>query len=111
MKQSGLHPSKKTGKDLGVNMQPRAILGEYMQRASEGGCGKACRVEEPEKGTGHSTWNTRRSLGYTIHRQLRPPQSYPVLGRVPDTKYVYSRKLLLNHCRREPESERGEAGD
>lgn len=70
---------------------------------------KGCRVEEPEKGTGHSTW-TRRSLVRMIHSQLRPPWTHPGYRRVSDTKSVYSRKLLLNHCRREPESERREAG-
>lgn len=73
MKQSGLHQSTENGKDLGINIQPIAVLGDYPQRASEGevwGGAQGGRA----RGTGYSIW-TRRSLVCMIHRQLQPPRT------------------------------------
>lgn len=91
------------GKALGVNIQPVAVQGDYMQRASEGVQGGRARERH------RALYGTRRNLVCMIHSQLRPPWTHPGYRRVSDTKSVDSRKPLLNHCRTEPESER-EAG-
>lgn len=47
--------------------------------------------------------------GFMIHKQLQSPWTYLWSPGAPDTKFLYCRKPLLNHCRRERKRKSKEA--